>query len=59
MLLAKLLQATALLSAHVAALAVGGKPDMVIKPYETDGLQDIVTWDEVPVKSPCETRAMY
>ncbi|KAK5108976.1 hypothetical protein LTR62_007610 [Meristemomyces frigidus] len=28
------------------ALTMGGKPDMVVKPYKREVLQDIVTWDQ-------------
>ncbi|PIA88990.1 putative beta-galactosidase A [Cercospora beticola] len=49
MLFGKLCQAVLLSAAAVqtAALAVGGKPNMLIKPYKrNEPLQDIVTWDE-------------
>jgi hypothetical protein len=49
MLFNKLVQG-ALLSVAVvqtAALAISGKPNLMIKPYKRDVLQDIVTWDEV------------
>lgn len=50
MLFGKLCQAVLLSAAAVqtAALAIGGKPNMLIKPYKrNEPLQDIVTWDEV------------
>lgn len=47
MLVSKLFQAALLLSANVSALALSGKPDVMIRRDENDGLQDIVTWDEV------------
>jgi len=32
---------------QTAALAISGKPNLMIKPYKRELLQDIVTWDEV------------
>ncbi|SMR58814.1 unnamed protein product [Zymoseptoria tritici ST99CH_1E4] len=40
---AALLSLTAL---QVAGLAISGKPNLMIKPYKREVLQDIVTWDE-------------
>jgi hypothetical protein len=59
MLFGKLCKA-ALLSAvavqDVAALTMKGKPHMMIK-KDSDGLQDIVTWDEVSLpKTHVQTR---
>ena len=31
----------------VQGMTIGGKPNMMIKPYKREVLQDIVTWDEV------------
>nr|POE72434.1 putative beta-galactosidase a [Quercus suber] len=47
MLVVKLLQAALLLSISVAAFARGGTPESLISRDENDGLQDIVTWDEI------------
>lgn len=30
-----------------SGMTVAGKPNMMIKPYKREPLQDIVTWDEV------------
>lgn len=48
MLFGKLCQAALLSVAAVQsnALAIGGKPDMIVHPYKREALQDIVTWDE-------------
>ncbi|TKA80766.1 hypothetical protein B0A49_00503, partial [Cryomyces minteri] len=48
MLFSKLVSAAVVscLAAQSAALAYGGKPNQVIKPYKRAPLQDIVTWDE-------------
>ena len=32
---------------QTAAMTIGGKPNMMVKPYKRELLQDIVTWDEV------------
>lgn len=49
MLFGKLLKAAVLSVAAVqtAALTIGGKPNMMIKSYKREALQDLVTWDEV------------
>lgn len=31
---------------QATALTIGGKPNLMIKPYKREPLQDIVTWDE-------------
>lgn len=31
----------------VQGMTIGGKPNMMVKPYKREVLQDIVTWDEV------------
>lgn len=48
MLFGTLCQAALLSLAAVQsnALAIGGKPDMIVHPYKREALQDIVTWDE-------------
>ncbi|KAK4618252.1 putative beta-galactosidase A [Fulvia fulva] len=48
MLFGKLLKAAVLSVAAVqtAALTIGGKPNMMIKSYKREALQDLVTWDE-------------
>ncbi|KAL2358260.1 putative beta-galactosidase [Cryomyces antarcticus] len=48
MLFSKLVSAAVVscLAAQSAALAYGGKPSQVIKPYKRAPLQEIVTWDE-------------
>ncbi|KAK3063264.1 hypothetical protein LTR53_018985 [Teratosphaeriaceae sp. CCFEE 6253] len=45
----KLAQAALLCTAaqQTAALAISGKPNLMVKPYKREALQDIVTWDEV------------
>lgn len=53
MLFGKLCKAALLSAAAVqsaAALAIGGKPNLMIR--DSDSLQDIVTWDEVSVDDP-------
>jgi hypothetical protein len=49
MLFGKLCQAALLSAAAVqtAAMTIAGRPNMMIKPYKRELLQDIVTWDPV------------
>lgn len=48
MLFSKLCHAALLSVAalEATALTIGGKPNLMIKPYKREALQDIVTWDE-------------
>lgn len=36
-------------STAVQGMTIGGKPGLMVKPYKREVLQDIVTWDEVPI----------
>lgn len=53
MLFQKLSQVALLAAAAVqtVGLAIGGRPDLMIKPYKREPLQDIVTWDEVSLRN--------
>jgi hypothetical protein len=49
-MLLRLLCQAALLSAtamQAMGAAIGGKPNLLIKPYKREPLQNLVTWDEV------------